>query len=137
MGSISQFPRHQQICWSASVETSRLVAVSAAGDLQKGRDEVAYQRANASIPQPGTNPDEQDIAIYPMWSERKFVDQLQQFHEALVKATVNIVHRWWDDKDSDLPSRMPLEPQFEETLQVHHSQHSALLLRAPIAKIRT
>lgn len=113
--------QHQQVCWSAAVDKKQLVSILTAKDDDKSRDEVAYQKVCAATPQPGIDPDSQDISLYPMLSDESFVIGLQQFHEALVKAITSIVDRWWEDSTSDFPSRMPLEPQVEEVLQVSHS----------------
>ncbi|CAI7592590.1 unnamed protein product [Penicillium viridicatum] len=56
-----------------------------------------------------------------MLSDKGFLIQLREFHEALIKAIINIVERWWDDSVSDFPSRMPLEPRAEEILKISPS----------------
>lgn len=79
---------------------------------------MAFQKVDQSTPQPGLHPNEQDISVYPMLSDKDFLRQLREFHQALTKAIVNIVERWWDDSIAGFPSRMPLEPRVEEVLKV-------------------
>lgn len=117
MGSVYQ-PRHQQVCYSAILDKKQPVPVSDATEVDKKQDEVVYEKVDQSTPQLGIDPNQQDISAFPMLSDKGFLAQLQEFHEALVKAIVNIVERWWDDSVSDFPSRMPLEPQAEEILKV-------------------
>jgi hypothetical protein len=116
-------PQHQQICWSAVVDKLQLAPILTAEDEYRRRDEEAYQKVHESTPQPGIRHDEQDISFHPMLSDKSFMICLQQFHKALVKAVVNIVDRWWEDRASDFPSRMPLEPEVEEILQVSHPSY--------------
>lgn len=116
MGSVLNLKRHQQVCCSATAHQRQIVPVSDATYEEKLSDEAAYSEIDQSNPQPGVGAGDQDIAIYPMLSERTFLRQLRDFHEALVTAIVNIVDRWWDDES--LPARMPLEPRAEEILKV-------------------
>lgn len=118
MGSLNNQNWHQQICYSAVRETKSPVAVSDATEADRRRDEATYKQVDQSTPQLGIVPSEQDISVYPMLSDRGFLIRLQEFHEALTKAIVNIVERWWDDSTADFPSRMPLEPRAEEILRV-------------------
>ncbi|KAJ5263444.1 hypothetical protein N7478_011049 [Penicillium angulare] len=54
---------------------------------------------------------------HPLNLAANTLQELRQLHEALDVAITNIVDRWWTDKEADLPSRMPLEPQEVEVLQ--------------------
>lgn len=118
MGSVCFPPRHQQVCWSAVLDQKQPVSALDATDEDKRRDEMAFQKVDQSTPQPGLHPNEQDISVYPMLSDKDFLRQLREFHQALTKAIVNIVERWWDDSIAGFPSRMPLEPRVEEVLKV-------------------
>ncbi|KAA8647429.1 uncharacterized protein ATNIH1004_006122 [Aspergillus tanneri] len=109
--------QHQQVCWSATVQQSKLTSICTAAEEDKIRDKVTYQKLDAATPQPGIDHDGQHMTFYPMLSERGFVIRLQQFHEVLVKVIVNIVDRWWDDTVSDFPSRMPLQSESEGILK--------------------
>lgn len=44
--------------------------------------------------------------------------QLERLHEALTAAIVDVVPRWWTDKDARFPERMPLQKEEEELLKV-------------------
>ena len=44
--------------------------------------------------------------------------QMQDIHEALTIAIVDIVQRWWTDTDARFPERMPLEKKEEDILKV-------------------
>lgn len=118
MGSVFNLPRHRQVCLSTVAELEEIILISDATDKDKALHEAAYSRIDHCKPQPGIEPNQQDIAIYPMLSEKSFIQQLREFHEVLVKATAHIVDRWWDDGVSDFPSRMPLEPQAKTILKV-------------------
>ncbi|KAL9607202.1 MAG: hypothetical protein Q9167_007862, partial [Letrouitia subvulpina] len=48
------------------------------------------------------------------------LDELKEFHRLLDLALVNIVERWWRDKEARFPERMPLERHEEEVLQEGH-----------------
>lgn len=120
MGSLSNQSRHQQICCLAVLDTKSPVSVSDATEADRRRDEVTYKQVDQSTPQPGIDPSQQDISVYPMLSDRGFLTQLQDFHEAFTKAIANIVERWWGDSAADFPSKMPLEPRAEEILRVSY-----------------
>ena len=109
---------HQQVCWSVVAENKEILPISDVTDKDKALHEAAYSRIDHSKPQPGVDPNDQHIAIYPMLSRKHFIKKLREFHEVLAKAIVNIVDRWWDDAVSDFPSRMPLESQVESILKV-------------------
>lgn len=47
---------------------------------------------------------------HPSLVPRKFLDDLEYFHEAFAAALTNIVQRWFGDSTANFPSRMPLEP---------------------------
>lgn len=118
MERVYHSPHHQQICLSAVPDGKWPLPVIIATDAKKALDESAYKKADRSLPQLGVDPNQQDISVYPILSDKGFLMHLREFHEALVKAIVNIVERWWDDKVSDFPSRMPLEPRAEDILKV-------------------
>ena len=44
--------------------------------------------------------------------------QLDELHEALTTAIIDIVRRWWTDRDARFPERMPLKREEEDLLQV-------------------
>lgn len=44
--------------------------------------------------------------------------KMQDIHEALTIAIVDIVQRWWTDTDARFPERMPLEKEEEDILKV-------------------
>lgn len=100
MTSTSHSPQHQQVCFSAVVAKLQLTPILTAEDEYRRRDEEAYQKVHASTPQPGIPQGEQDVSFHPMLSDKSFMIRLQQFHKALVKAVVNIVDRWWEDRAS-------------------------------------
>lgn len=43
--------------------------------------------------------------------------QMEDLHNALTAAIVDIVKRWWTDTEAQLPRRMPLQPDEEEHLK--------------------
>ncbi|KAF9873892.1 hypothetical protein CkaCkLH20_08626 [Colletotrichum karsti] len=44
------------------------------------------------------------------------LQQMQDLHEALTIAIIDIVQRWWIDTQAQFPQRMPLQPEEEELL---------------------
>ncbi|KAK4124711.1 hypothetical protein N657DRAFT_615634 [Parathielavia appendiculata] len=54
---------------------------------------------------------------HPAVIPKKFLENLNLFHEALTIALVDIINRWWTDKEADFPNRMPLEPRVESLLR--------------------
>jgi len=54
---------------------------------------------------------------HPAVLPKKFLEDVNIFHEALIIALDDIVDRWWTDKEADFPSRMPLEPRVEKLLR--------------------
>lgn len=44
--------------------------------------------------------------------------QLEDLHEALTTAVIDIVHRWWSDKESRFFEQMSLKPEEEQLLKV-------------------
>jgi hypothetical protein len=58
------------------------------------------------------------LSPHPALLPEQFLEDIQAFHKALAIALNNIVERWWTDTEADFPSRMPLEPQVTDLLQV-------------------
>jgi len=63
----------------------------------------------------------------PILISKNHQQQLKTLQEALTIAIVDIVDRWWTDRDARFPERMPLEKQEEELLKVNTS-HEMLLI---------
>lgn len=57
----------------------------------------------------------------PILVGRHHQQQLKDLHEVLTVATMDVVQRWWSDRDARFPERMPLEAKEEELLQVRQS----------------
>lgn len=129
MGSINHAPRHQQISWTAAVDTKQLVPVIQANEDEQTRDRTVFAEVDLSTQQPGIDPLDEIISPHPILSDKSFLTKLQDFHDILVKAVVNIVDRWWEDS-MDFPSRMPLETPVEDVLKV--SEHNKLCLFSKI-----
>jgi hypothetical protein len=55
---------------------------------------------------------------YPIFMPRSFIEGLEEFQRLLFVAISNILDRWWEDSESDFPSRMPLESHEERVLKV-------------------
>lgn len=58
------------------------------------------------------------LSPHPLLLPKKFVQDLQKFHEALSIALDNLVDRWWIDIDAALPDRMPIDSRAEGLLKV-------------------
>lgn len=54
----------------------------------------------------------------PILMTKQHQTQLAELHEALTAAITDIVERWWTDKESRFPERMPLTGKEEDLLQV-------------------
>lgn len=119
MGIFYKPPRHQQICWSAANDVKQPVPVITAKDEDRNRDRVGYQEVlRLTQQQKGYESNLETRSAHPILTDKSFTLRLEQFHEALVKAVVNIVDRWWEDRSANFPSRMPLETPVEGVLQV-------------------
>ncbi|KAL3477588.1 hypothetical protein BJX99DRAFT_269793 [Aspergillus californicus] len=117
MGSIEQAPQHLQISLSATYNVGRPLSVILATNEDRTRDINDYHAACRSAPQLGCDSIRETLSPHPIFTDRSFVLQLKDFHEALVKAVVNIVDRWWTDSTANFPARMPLESPVEAILQ--------------------
>ncbi|PYI04462.1 Clavaminate synthase-like protein [Aspergillus sclerotiicarbonarius CBS 121057] len=53
----------------------------------------------------------------PILITKQHQKQLQQLHQALTAAIVDIVTRWWTDTDARFPERMPLRSEEEDLLK--------------------
>ncbi|KAK8914916.1 hypothetical protein H634G_09840 [Metarhizium anisopliae BRIP 53293] len=53
----------------------------------------------------------------PILMTKQHQTQLAELHEALTAAITDIVERWWTDKESRFPERMPLTSKEEDLLQ--------------------
>ncbi|KAB8213677.1 hypothetical protein BDV33DRAFT_184269 [Aspergillus novoparasiticus] len=60
----------------------------------------------------------------PILVTAKHQEQLEQLHNALITAIVDIVKRWWTDLDARFPERMPLTQDEEDLLRWLEHQHS-------------
>ncbi|KAE8375736.1 hypothetical protein BDV26DRAFT_299493 [Aspergillus bertholletiae] len=60
----------------------------------------------------------------PILITTKHQQQLEQLHNALITAIVDIVKRWWSDQDARFPERMPLTGDEEALLQWLEQQES-------------
>lgn len=54
----------------------------------------------------------------PILVSKYHQQQMEDLHEAMRVAIVDIVQRWWTDDDACFPDRMPLEEIEEELLKV-------------------
>ncbi|KAL3435228.1 hypothetical protein BDV09DRAFT_185180 [Aspergillus tetrazonus] len=54
---------------------------------------------------------------HPILTDKTFLLLMKYTHDALAKAVVSIVDRWWADTDAMFPTRMPLEAPAEAALQ--------------------
>ncbi|KAH7311377.1 hypothetical protein B0I35DRAFT_488698 [Stachybotrys elegans] len=53
----------------------------------------------------------------PILIDEHHVQQMEDLHQALTTAIVDIVQRWWADDVANLPQRMPLQPDEEKHLK--------------------
>lgn len=54
----------------------------------------------------------------PVLVSKQHQEQLARLHEALTIAIVDIVDRWWSDREARFPERMPSEKEEEGLLRV-------------------
>jgi hypothetical protein len=118
MGSLVDRPNHQQVCWSVTDAIGRPVPAIDAQKGDRSREAEAYQRLIPLIHQPGYNPKDETLSPHPILTDKSFLLRMEYTHDALTKAVVNIVDRWWSDADANFPARMPLEAPVEAVLQV-------------------
>lgn len=117
MGSLYT-PNHRQVCWSITNEAGQAVPVIDATKEDRSREAEAYRKLIPLIHEPGYSPKEEALSPHPILTDRSFILRMELFNDALVKALVNIVDRWWMDTDANFPTRMPLEAPVEAALQV-------------------
>ncbi|KAL3480804.1 hypothetical protein BJX99DRAFT_254137 [Aspergillus californicus] len=117
MGSLENTPNHQQICWSVTDAIGQPVPAIDANKRDRSSEAEAYRRLIPLTQQPGHNPTEETLFPHPVLTDKSFLVRMRHTHDALVKAVVNIVHRWWTDTDANFPARLPLEKHVEEVLQ--------------------
>ncbi|PKX95110.1 uncharacterized protein P174DRAFT_386359 [Aspergillus novofumigatus IBT 16806] len=114
MDSISKSPNHQQVCWSVTDATREPVPAIDAKKEDRSREAEAERKL---IHHPGFNPKDETCSPHPIMTDKSFIMHMEFFNDALVKAVVNIVDRWWMDTDANFPARMPLEAPVEAALQ--------------------
>jgi hypothetical protein len=119
MGSLDNTPpNHQQICWSVTDANGYPVPTIDAPKSNRSSEAEAYRRLIPLIHAPGYNPKEETLSPHPVLTNKSFLMRMRHTHDALVKAVVNIVDRWWTDTDANFPARLPLEKHVEEVLHV-------------------
>ncbi|KAL4763998.1 uncharacterized protein BDW70DRAFT_171600 [Aspergillus foveolatus] len=118
MRSLDNTPNHRQICWSVTDAIGRPVPAIDAKKRDRSSEAEAYRRLIPSMHQPGYNPKEETLSPHPVLTDKSFLVRMRYTHDALVKAVVNIVDRWWADTDANFPARLPLEKHVEEVLQI-------------------
>ncbi|KAE8148627.1 hypothetical protein BDV25DRAFT_131052 [Aspergillus avenaceus] len=120
MSSVAVAPLHRQICLSTSCKTGhgQPAPMKATEAHDCDHDTVMIQEILQSSPHPICGRQEETLCTHPILTDDGFVSRLTAFHVALVKATVNVVDRWWQDTTAHFPGRMPLEPPVENVLQV-------------------
>ncbi|THC87547.1 hypothetical protein EYZ11_013008 [Aspergillus tanneri] len=114
MGSLVKSLNHQQVCWSITDATGQPVSAIDAKKEDRSREAEAEGKL---IYHPGLNPKDETCSPHPILTDKTFILRMAFFNDALVKAVVNIVDRWWMDTDADFPARMPLEAPVEAALQ--------------------
>ncbi|GFF23882.1 hypothetical protein IFM61606_08971 [Aspergillus udagawae] len=117
MGSLVNTPNHQQVCWSVTDAIGRLVPAIDAKKGDRSSEAEAYRILIPLIHQPGYNPKDEILSPHPILTDKSFLLLMRYTHDALVKAVINIVDRWWSDTDANFPARMPLEAPVEAALQ--------------------
>ncbi|OKL58148.1 hypothetical protein UA08_06450 [Talaromyces atroroseus] len=112
-------PSVQQISLSLSRECNAIASATSASnsrllrDLETVRDYVVPVFAPAKVPIPL----DQRLSPFNVCITKEFAHDLESLHRLLDRALVDIVQRWFADKQSDFPSRMPLEKHEEDLLQ--------------------
>lgn len=113
-------PWLRQVSLAASAVTGILVPPENADQATRTVEKQHIQEALArSVTPYGQLP--QRIAsrfnCHPAVLPKKFIEDLGGFHEALALALDDIINRWWTDNETNLPSRMPLDPRVEALLR--------------------
>ena len=111
-------PAIQQISLSLSTERVAIAPATAASHARQLRD---LETVRTSILEQNGGPltfymDERyspfSVAITP-----RFSAHVRNLHKLLDKALVDVVSRWYTDKEANLPSRMPLEKHEDDLLR--------------------
>ena len=111
-------PALQQISVSLSVERGAIAPAALTSPDRRGKDLQSVR--NAVLEEHGgpiaANLHERHPPFNICISER-FVSHVREIHRLLDRALVDIVERWFSDKDADFPNRMPLEKHEEDLLR--------------------
>lgn len=119
MGSITENIQMMQVCLGASRALGSPIAPTDTQEDHLRASEHAYYSAllqtakEHELPSPLGS-----FCPHPSLVPRKFLDDLEYFHEAFAAALTNIVQRWFADSAANFPSRMPLEPLERQLLEV-------------------
>ncbi|KAB8072665.1 hypothetical protein BDV29DRAFT_192349 [Aspergillus leporis] len=90
--------------------------LAVASEENRQRDRTRFQAVLSATPQPGCDPSEETLSPHPVLTDPEFIRRLKDFHEALVKAAVDItsveqVLHWVDDR-----SRVKAMPPYRDCL---------------------
>ena len=116
----------RQVSLGRSLEAGELVIAAKAGKETQIADFKAMQSSLLSSSQTWPDDTYRQGCPYPMLVPQSHLDSLEVFHALLTAAIVNIVERWWNDKEARFPERMPLERHEEDILRVSSRHFSSI-----------
>ena len=115
---MSEPPALQQISVSLSVEQNAIAPATATSlarrqrDLKSIRDD-SFKRNGGPL----TFDLQNRFPPFNICISQRFASHVKEIHKLLDKALVDIVERWFTDKEADFPRRMPLEKHEEDLLR--------------------
>lgn len=107
-----------QVCLTASQASGSPIALTGTQEDHLRSSENAYYSALLQTTKGHKLPSPlESFCPHPALVQRKFLDDLEYFHEAFGAALTNIVQRWFGDSTANFSSRMPLESHEVQLLE--------------------
>ncbi len=108
----------QQISLSISSQKGSIIPAASASEEQRKSDLETIRQAAVDISPDWTSEFHTRFCHSPLYVPPSHLHEIRELQEALGKAIVSIVDRWWTDKEADFPHRMPIRQYEEDLLKV-------------------
>jgi len=118
LNKMSLPPAIEQISVSLSLERNAIAPASSVSPQRcKHERKVVLDDVLQSNGSPMTFDVHDRMAPFNMCISIRFADHVRGLHRALDKALVDVVQRWYSDKEANFSKRMPLEKHEEDLLE--------------------
>ncbi len=109
---------YRQISLQLSHETGEIVGAEKAGEKMQNEESKAMQTSLLSSSPTWIQDTHCQFSPFPIVVTKQKLQILDDLHDLLTTAIVNIVERWWTDKEARFPERMPIEQYEGDLLRV-------------------